>query len=196
MSRGQIQIFLTILIILVLMITRLFISRLIHRHAARYELSEARVVYIRNIITALLAVVGMTAIAAVWEISVRGLSIYFASFFTVVGIAFFASWSILSNITASVILFFTYPFKIGNQVRIVDGDNSIEGEVKNISPFNLKILTREGNIVFYPNNLAMQKPIMQIGNGEETGRREGGFLPPIRLAENTKQLDNSKISGS
>jgi small-conductance mechanosensitive channel len=167
MSGGQVQIFLTIFFIAALMIIRVFITRFIHRHAGRYELSEARMVYIRNIMTAFLGVVGVTVIAAVWEVSVQGLSIYFASFFAVVGIAFFASWSILSNVTASVILFFAYPFQIGNRVRIVDGDNSIEGEVKNISPFNLKIRTREGAIVFYPNNLAIQKPIMKLEDDNE-----------------------------
>jgi small-conductance mechanosensitive channel len=181
-GRGEIQIFLTIFIVALLMIFRIFINRIIQRHASRYQLSEARVVYIRNILTAFLGLVGAVAIAAVLEVSIEGLSIYFASFFTVVGIAFFASWSILSNVTASVILFFTYPFQIGNRVRIIDGDNSIEGEVKNISPFNLKIMTGEGHLIFYPNNLAIQKPIMRIEAGDRKllpahGNREGQDKP-------------------
>jgi small-conductance mechanosensitive channel len=175
MSGGQIQLFLTVFFVVMLLVFRLLINRLIHKHAERYALSEARIVYVRNILAAFLALLGITAIAAVWEVSVEGLSIYFASFFAVVGIAFFASWSILSNVTASVILFFNYPFQIGNHVRIMDGDNSVEGEVKNISPFNLKIRTREGFIVFYPNNLAIQKPIMKLEINNEPKRQDSGW---------------------
>ena len=165
MSQEQIQLVLTALFVLLFFVTKSFTGRLIAGHAERYELSEARVTYTKNIFALLLLLVFITAIAAVWEVSVEGLSVYFASFFAVVGVAFFASWSILSNITASIILFFTFPFKIGNTVRIQDGDNSVEGEVKNISLFNLKIKTKEGNIVFYPNNLALQKPIFILENG-------------------------------
>jgi MscS family membrane protein len=69
----------------------------------------------------------ITLIAIVWEISFRGLSVYFASFFTIVGVAFFASWSILSNVTAYAILFFYFPFfKIGSKIKIIDGDNSVQ----------------------------------------------------------------------
>jgi small-conductance mechanosensitive channel len=76
-----------------------------------------------------------------------------------VGIAFFASWSLLSNITASLIIFFSAPFKIMDSIKIIDGDNSIQGEVIDMTMFNLYIKNVNGKIISYPNNLIIQKPV-------------------------------------
>ena len=95
------------------------------------------------------------------EVSFQGLSLYFASIFTVIGVALFATWSVLSNLTASVILFFFFPYRIGRKVKIIDGDNSIEGQIVDITLFHIKVETEDDRIVAYPNNLAIQKPIMQ-----------------------------------
>jgi small-conductance mechanosensitive channel len=85
--------------------------------------------------------------------SFKGLSISFASIFTVIGVAFFAQWSILSNITASVLLFFNFSYKVGNKIKIMDGDNSVTGEVANVTLFTFQIKNESGELVNYPNNL-------------------------------------------
>ena len=41
-------------------------------------------------------------------------------------------------------------------------DNSITGEIVEISLFQIEILDEDGNTVLYPNNLFIQKPIMKI----------------------------------
>lgn len=99
-------------------------------------------------------------IGLVWDISFKGLSVYFISFFTVAGIGLFAAWSILSNITAAVILFFYFPYKIGSKIRILDGDNTVEGMIYDLTLFTLLIKNEEGKIVTYPNNLVLQKAIV------------------------------------
>ena len=101
----------------------------------------------------------ISILGAVWEISIRGISLYFASILTVLGVALFATWSVLSNLTCSIFLFFFFPYRIGQKVKIIDGDNSLEGVILDINLFYIKIETDEGNIVAYPNNLAIQKPI-------------------------------------
>jgi small-conductance mechanosensitive channel len=110
----------------------------------------------------------ITILAIIWDVSFRGLSIYFASLFAVIGVAFFAQWSMLSNITAAIILFFNYSYKIGNSIKVLDGDNSVEGEIVDNQLFYFYIKTKKGEVVSYPNNLILQKPIIRIGsNGEE-----------------------------
>ena len=46
------------------------------------------------------------------------------------GVAMFAQWSILSNITSGIILFFSFPFKIGDLILIHDKDFPIEADRK------------------------------------------------------------------
>ena len=65
----------------------------------------------------------------------------------------------LSNITSAIILFFEYPIKEGNKIKIQDGENTIEGEVVGLSLFNIEIKNNKETI-FYPNNLAIQKAII------------------------------------
>ncbi len=157
-----IEIGLTFLLFILFLITRKIVSKLIKRHATRLMHSRSRMAYIIKLSNFGLSLIFITLIAIVWEISFRGLSIYFASFFTIVGVAFFASWSILSNVTAYTILFFYFPFKIGSRIRIIDGDNSIEGKIEDITLFFIKIKLPAGGRVTYPNNLAIQKAIQEM----------------------------------
>ena len=139
-----VEISLTILLVLLFFVTRKILAKLIKRHANNAGHSKSRMTYIIKLSNFGLAVVFITLLALVWEISFRGLSIYFASFFTIVGVAFFASWSILSNITAYAIIFFYFPFKIGSRIKIIDGDNSIEGKVEDITFFFIRVKSPTG----------------------------------------------------
>ena len=137
------------------------ISRIIIRnHAKKYELDDSQRVYANKFFNFTLAILLFIILGIVWDISVKGLSVYFASVFAVVGVALFAQWSIISNITASIILFFNSPFKIGSRIRIMDKDDSVEGKVSDITFFNIHIENDEGVIISYPNNLALQRPIV------------------------------------
>lgn len=141
------------------------ISRIIIRnHAKKYELDNSQRVYANKFFNFTLAILLFIILGIVWDISVKGLSVYFASVFAVVGVALFAQWSIISNITASIILFFNSPFKIGSRIRIMDKDDSVEGKVHDITFFNIHIKTDEGVIISYPNNLALQRPIVLMSD--------------------------------
>jgi len=141
------------------------ISRLIIRnHARKHELDDSQRVYANKFFNFTLAILLFIILGIVWDISVKGLSVYFASVFAVVGVALFAQWSIISNVTASIILFFNSPFKIGSRIRIMDKDDSVEGKVHDITFFNIHIETDEGVIISYPNNLALQRPIVLMSH--------------------------------
>jgi len=160
------QILLTAVFIALFFISKGISRRLVRKSAKSKIVTENRILIVVKFFNFLLFGLFSTLIALVWNISFEGLSVYFATFFTVSGIALFAAWSILSNVTASVILFFYFPYRIGTKVRIIDGDNSVEGTVDDINIFSIKILTKTGELVSYPNNLAIQKPILQIKNND------------------------------
>lgn len=152
---------------LLLLVAREASRIIIRNHARKYELDNSQRVYANKFFNLTLAILLFIVLGIVWDISVKGLSVYFASFFAVVGVALFAQWSIISNITASIILFFNSPFKIGSRIKIMDKDDSVEGKVRDITSFNIHIETDEGLIISYPNNLALQRPIVLMNGLKE-----------------------------
>ncbi|MFC1584125.1 mechanosensitive ion channel domain-containing protein [Fibrobacterota bacterium] len=98
----------------------------------------------------------------VWGIDLNGILVFASSFFALVGIAFFASWSILSNITSGLILFFTRPFQIEDNIIIGEGEGAVQGEVVDMTLFSIKLQGENGRINSYPDNLVMQKNIILL----------------------------------
>ena len=157
-DRNIIQYSITIALGLLFLVLRSVVSEVIRKHSIRNQIAHSREVYVRKLVNFGTFALILTLIGGVWEISFKGLSVYFASIFTVVGVALFATWSILSNVTASVVLFFFFPYRIGDKIKVLDGDNSVEGTITDITLFYLKIETENHEIFSYPNNLAIQKP--------------------------------------
>lgn len=152
----------TVIIILFYLVIRKIFQKTILNRSLQQNFDPARSVYVRKLVGFILFIICLVLAGLVWEVSFKGLSVYIASVLTVVGVGLFANWSIVSNMTASLILFFFFPLKIGSKVRIVDGANSIEGEVINLSLFSIKILTPEKQIAYYPNNMAIQRYIIHL----------------------------------
>jgi small-conductance mechanosensitive channel len=90
--------------------------------------------------------------------------VFLTSVITVLGIAFFAQWSILSNITSSLILFFNHPLKIGQNVRVLEKDYDVEGQLIDISFFFMYVRDKEGNTITIPTSVVLQKTIISKKN--------------------------------
>ncbi len=82
--------------------------------------------------------------------------------FAITGVALFAQWSLLSNITASLVIFFNFPARVGDKIRIMDKDDTVEGSIKEITLFQVELIDKEGNRIFYPNNLLLQRPVQKL----------------------------------
>jgi small-conductance mechanosensitive channel len=91
-------------------------------------------------------------------------SIFLSSVFAVIGVAFFAQWSILSNITASLIIFFAFPYRVGDAVRVVDKDDNISGVIEEITLFHV-IIKRGDDFITYPNSIILQKAVIKLADG-------------------------------
>lgn len=118
----------------------------------------ARIQYVRIVLVCVWSALAFLAIGMVVGIGYDDVGLFFGSIFAVMGVALFAQWSILSNVTSSVIIFFFFPFRAGDYVRIVDGDNSIEGVVKEITLFHV-IIENETELSTYPNAMIFQKAV-------------------------------------
>lgn len=157
-----IQSALSIGIMMVYALAKFLTRRYTEKFATGKKFKKGRATDTAKIFNSTFLVACLIILGLVWDISFAGLAIYFASFFTVAGIGLFASWSILSNITASAVLFFSFPHRIGSRIRIIDGDNTVEGTIVDMTLFSLQLEVEKKKIVFYPNNLALQKPIMEL----------------------------------
>lgn len=160
-DNNLVQVILTLIMSFLFILIRSILIKIIIKHARKNKMAYSREAYVKKLVTFVQVLLFLTIVGMVWEISLRGLSIYFASVFTVIGVGLFANWSILSNMTASVILFFFFPYRIGNKIKIIDGDNSVEGIVIDITLFYIQIETEDKKKYSYPNNLAIQKAILE-----------------------------------
>ncbi|MEQ6124048.1 mechanosensitive ion channel domain-containing protein [Pseudotenacibaculum sp. MALMAid0570] len=109
-------------------------------------------------------VVFFVAVILILGIKLEDLSIFFSSLLAIIGIAFFAQWSLLSNLTASVIIFFYHPLKIGDRVKVLDKEFDFSGTVKNMTGFYVLIETDEGREVTVPNSIILQKGTEFLNN--------------------------------
>ena len=107
----------------------------------------------------LVATLSLSLLLLAWGIDFSGLLVLSTSILTVTGVALFASWSLLSNITAYFILLTNVAYRRGNFVRILDGDNYIEGYIADVGPFSTRLLTTERETLIYPNNLILTRPV-------------------------------------
>ena len=152
----------TLVFILLYIISRFVTSRIIRRRARINDFEEKRTLYLLKFFHTINLVIVLILIVLTWDIDLAILQDYLLGFLTIVGVAIFASWSILSNLTASVILFFYYTYKVGAIIRIVDGANSVTGIILEITLFYIKLQTKDGNLISYPNNLAIQRPVIEL----------------------------------
>lgn len=109
-----------------------------------------------------LVTVGVVVLIFIWGVDVKELGLVMSSVFAVIGVALFATWSILSNVTAGIILFFWYPFKIGDRIKIHDADFTDEALIVDIAAFHMHLIKDNGELVTYPNNMLLQKGVVLI----------------------------------
>ncbi len=161
-SRILIQVALTLLTTFAYLFCSSLAKKLIHRFAENAGYKERRIIYVKKFLFIILFAVLSAILFTIWGIEFKGVFIFTSSFVAVLGVTLFASWSVLSNITSSVIIFFSFPCKIEDKIKILDGENSISGEIVDMTLFHILIKDSDNNVVSYPNNLAVQKPIIKI----------------------------------
>lgn len=104
--------------------------------------------------------IGVLVLAAVWGVGLGTVLVFATTAITLLGVAFFASWSLLSNVTSYLILLVHPSFRRGNFVRVIDADNYVEGYISELGVFNSRLITEHREVVLYPNNLLLARPMV------------------------------------
>jgi small-conductance mechanosensitive channel len=152
----------TVVILIVFILLNVLITKLTKRYAKSAHLSEHRTNLISKYIDVAMFVLFCIAIIGVWGLEAESIFGFLGGTLAVIGVAFFAQWSILSNITSGMIMFFTFPFRIGDVIRVHDKDFPIEAQIEDIKAFHTILRTRSGEIITYPNSLLLQKGVSII----------------------------------
>lgn len=98
-------------------------------------------------------------LSGIWGFKQNEIAAFASTILTALGIAFFAQWSLLSNITSSLILFFNHPLKLGDTIKVLDKDCPFEGEITELTYFFVHLKTTSGEIITIPNAQILQKSI-------------------------------------
>ncbi len=107
-------------------------------------------------------------LSAVWGLEQNEIAVFVGTILTALGIAFFAQWSLLSNVTSSLLLFFNHPMKIGDRIKVLDKDYPFDGEVTDLTYFFVHLKTESGEIITMPNSILFQKAVSVIENKKES----------------------------
>ena len=154
----------TIVALVIFMILRYLVNTIIDNIGKTSEFAESRTHLVKKYIDYFIYMLALLVIISIWGIKPEQIFLFISSVLTVIGVAFFAQWSILSNITAGIILFFSSPFKIGNVIKIMDKDYPIEAKIIDIRSFYTLLKTAQGEDITFPNNLLLQKGVVVMNN--------------------------------
>jgi small-conductance mechanosensitive channel len=162
MKDYEIQLIETIISIIIFVIGLNITKKIIDRTGEKFSYHKTRIKILKKIISFILYLNLIGLITLIWGVERSVLLSYIASLLTIFGIAFLAQWSILSNITASLIIFFNHKVNIGDSVVILDKDYQVEGKISDVGIFFVVIKTPEQDYVSMPTNVFMQKMVKKI----------------------------------
>lgn len=143
-------------------VVKWFLKRIITSLGEMKHVPQARYAQVYKYFRVILVVLTTVALLMAWGIDYRGLVVLASSILAMLAVALVAQWSILSNITAGVLIFFNFPVRIGDKMEIIDGASSVVGEIVEINLFQMILRDDEGRTVSYPNNLLLQKAVRKL----------------------------------
>jgi small-conductance mechanosensitive channel len=132
----------------------------VFQSVARIDTGQRKVY--RKVVNLFMSIVLVVVLSAIWGVDQSEIALFVSSVLTVMGIAFFAQWSILSNITASLILFFNHPLKIGDTIKVLDKEYPFEGEIIDLTYFFVYVKISSTETLTIPNNVMLQKAIVVL----------------------------------
>ena len=142
MNLPDIKVLQTATAIAVYLVVRIVFYKIIDRTVTNSLLQKTRGKIIKKLMLVILSAITFIFILTVWGVNQSELLMYMASVLTVMGIALFAQWSHLSNITSGIIIFFSHSIKLDDTVVIIDKDYEVEGRISDISIFFVKLKTK------------------------------------------------------
>ena len=133
----------------------------------KLKLQDTRYFAIKRFITFAFTGLFFALLILIWGINLKNLWVSITGVVAMIAVAFFAIWSLISNILAGLIIFFTSPFKINDTIEIKP--ENIKGKVLAINTFYTLLMDDGGNHINVPNSLFFQKFIIKLKSEKHRG---------------------------
>jgi small-conductance mechanosensitive channel len=159
----------TVMVLIVAVLAILVLNRLARRWlgiaGARLNLPHLPVPAITRIIAAAVWVIAAMVILDIWGISLGGLWTLLVSVAAIIGVGFLATWAMISNVTASVLIAVLRPFRLGQTVELLP--EKLRGRVVDRDLMFTTLREDNGSVLQVPNNLFFQKVFRVEGDGSQ-----------------------------
>lgn len=144
-------------VIVILMLIRRLVGNIVRSRLkhANFDANRAQVTV--KLLQIIYFVVFLISLAGIWGLEGSKVVTFIGTALTIVGVGFFAQWSLLSNITSGLILFFSHPLKIGDYIAIVDKDFPLQGQIEDITLFFIYVRDHEDRVFSISNTIMIQK---------------------------------------
>lgn len=151
------------------------LRRLVRRASLHYQLPDELVVPLNGLIRWIVVASALLLVLERMGVSAAVLWTAFTGFATVGAVAFFAAWSVLSNLFCALLIFTARPFRVGDSIEVLDTAEK-RGATGRVVDINLLYTTLEdydalpghGAWLQIPNSLIFQRVV----------RRFQGVPPP------------------
>ena len=164
-----------ILIVLAAWLLRAAARRIGDRLWQRYDAPRELVLGSRRVVTFLISAAALLLILQRLGVSGTVLWTAFTGFAAVAAVAFFAAWSVLSNIFCTMLILATRPFRLHDHVELLEGGDK-PGLGGRVTDINLVYTTLQevdeagrpaGSVLRVPNSLFFQRSVRRWRSAED-----------------------------
>jgi len=165
-----------LLVVFVAWMLQRLLRRLVARAAAHYQLPDELLVPIKGLIRWTIVASASLLVLERMGVSATVLWTALTGFATVGAVAFFAAWSVLSNLFCALLIFTVRPFRVGDYIEVLDTAEK-PGAKGRVVDINLLYTTLEDHLHAGPDGTWLQIPNALIF--QRVIRRWRGPPPPL-----------------
>ncbi|AKC88031.1 mechanosensitive ion channel family protein [Pseudoxanthomonas suwonensis] len=156
-----------LLVVLVAWLLQRLVRAAVRRLMSRRGLPPEMAAVLRRVSATLIAFAALLLVLERLGVSGTVLWTAFTGFAAVGAVAFFAAWSVLSNIFCTVLIFSTRPFRLYDHIEVLENGEKpgLKGRVIDINLIYTTLLevgtgaSEEGSVLQIPNNLFFQRTV-------------------------------------
>lgn len=160
------------------LVVKFLLNRGLDLLADRTRLTRSDVAPLRKVLGWLVFAGTIIVLLGVFGFNLGGLWAMISTIMGLVAIGFVAVWSVLSNVSCTVVILFFRPFGLGDQVEFAG--EPVKGKVVDLNFLYTTLETEDGALMQIPNNLFFQKVVRrrkattesQLSLAEQLGREE------------------------
>jgi len=157
------QLLQVLLIVVATVLLRWGLQGSLKRLGKRYALPQDIAISVRKLLSGLIFFAAILAILGVFGVDGKVLWAALTGFATVAAVAFFAAWSVLSNIFCGVLIWIVRPFRLSDHIELLEGGDKpgLKGQVANMNLIYITLKehhdTGGESILKIPNSLFFQR---------------------------------------